>query len=600
MSLTYLSLEILDIVYTPLQLSVWKGLKHTHQALKHVEIKSVRDIADFWKETLRITDDKAGVEYYSRGYYPSERQDAHREGPLGAILDVDETETAFAQAHALLAKADVPHAMHRSYSDGLPDKGHRYRIFLPWCAEGGAARRHLVEEVFEIIDATPKADSWSKSGLYVPTLRMNDNRKWEILVHESGTWRPSEPPVEALEREAVEAAAPDTDLDAVRGDFHPDDVRALLLFAAKNQMMDDEADWKRIAMMVAHWNHPDAETMFDEISAECSGYDASENAKHYARFRKNAAKMTTVPVTLKSLMKDAWAHGYTGTFRGPPAQEDFAEDIERERARAEQEGEEPPRVVEVDGVGMFTDIWRAQRVRQQYGHEIRWADNLSHWLNYDGVRWRMDRGLRTSQKVQEEAKVIWRKALSQPDRQKGKNPWKRAAQHAQTSTGIGHTMTLLKSQDGIKVEEMALDADIYLLNLENGTLNLRNHELQPHNPNDLITKLAPTAYKPEARCAHWDKFIMEALPDREIRDFFQRLMGYALQGGQEAKAFGIVTGPADGGKSTALLACAAALGGSSDRNEKNQDSGGAVTQAYACSTSISTFASKKQDASGNW
>ena len=57
-----------------------------------------------------------------------------------------------------------------------------------------------------------------------------------------------------------------------------------------------------------------------------------------------------------------------------------------------------------------------------------------------------------------------------------------------------------------------------------------------------MSKLAPTAYKPEARSAHWDKFIMEALPDREIRDFFQRFMGYALQGGQEAKAFGIVTG----------------------------------------------------------
>ena len=325
----YLSLRALVILGTPLLLSLWRGLTHTRGALEHVEIKRVRDIAYFWEETRRVTDDKDGVEYYSRGYYPTVRKDAHRVGPLGAILDVDETKTPFEEAHRRLVEAGVPHAMHRSFSDGLPEKGNRYRIFVPWCADSKAARQQLVAQVFEIIGATPSSDSWSASGLYVPTVREGDEREWKILVHESGTWRPSEPPGEALERKAVEAGDPDGDLDAVRGDHDPDEVRALLEFCAEQGWLDEEGDWTEVAMMMAYWNHPEAEEVLDEASAECTGYDPDENARRFARFRRTAAERPAGNLQkLPTLFQRAMAAGFKPRPPRATAREDFAEPLD--------------------------------------------------------------------------------------------------------------------------------------------------------------------------------------------------------------------------------------------------------------------------------
>ena len=54
------------------------------------------------------------------------------------------------------------------------------------------------------------------------------------------------------------------------------------------------------------------------------------------------------------------------------------------------------------------------------------------------------------------------------------------------------------------------DKDLFLLNVQNRTLNLRNFALQPHNPDDMISKLAPVKYNHKAKCQRWEQFISEA------------------------------------------------------------------------------------------
>jgi putative DNA primase/helicase len=58
----------------------------------------------------------------------------------------------------------------------------------------------------------------------------------------------------------------------------------------------------------------------------------------------------------------------------------------------------------------------------------------------------------------------------------------------------------------------ALDGDPWLLNVENGTLDLRTGELRDHEREDLITKLAPVEFDPEAEAPTWDAFIERVLP----------------------------------------------------------------------------------------
>ena len=47
----------------------------------------------------------------------------------------------------------------------------------------------------------------------------------------------------------------------------------------------------------------------------------------------------------------------------------------------------------------------------------------------------------------------------------------------------------------------------FLLNVDNGTIDLRTGELRSHNREDYITHILPTEYDPDAICELWDKFI---------------------------------------------------------------------------------------------
>jgi putative DNA primase/helicase len=55
-----------------------------------------------------------------------------------------------------------------------------------------------------------------------------------------------------------------------------------------------------------------------------------------------------------------------------------------------------------------------------------------------------------------------------------------------------------------------------VLNVDNGTLDLRTGELRDHDRADLITKLAPVSYDPDAPADEWDKFLERVLPTHDV------------------------------------------------------------------------------------
>ena len=93
-----------------------------------------------------------------------------------------------------------------------------------------------------------------------------------------------------------------------------------------------------------------------------------------------------------------------------------------------------------------------------------------------------------------------------------------------------------------------LDADPYLLNVANGTLDLRTLELRPHAPADRITKLCRGAYREDAESALWQEFLARILPDAKVRAFVQRLIGLSLLGKVKEHVLPIFTGEARTGR----------------------------------------------------
>jgi putative DNA primase/helicase len=105
-----------------------------------------------------------------------------------------------------------------------------------------------------------------------------------------------------------------------------------------------------------------------------------------------------------------------------------------------------------------------------------------------------------------------------------------------------------------------LDASPDLLNTESGTIDLRTGDLREHRREDLITKIAPTKYWPDAAAPTWEAFLERVLPGEELRAFVQRAVGYSATGDTSEQCMFINHGGGANGKSTFQEAIAAALG----------------------------------------
>jgi putative DNA primase/helicase len=100
-------------------------------------------------------------------------------------------------------------------------------------------------------------------------------------------------------------------------------------------------------------------------------------------------------------------------------------------------------------------------------------------------------------------------------------------------------LTLASGFPSIAIHFDELDTDGWLMNLENGTYDLRAGVLREHRREDKITKLANVAYDPLARNLAWERFVRQILPNENIRRFVQRWLGYSLTGdiGEQAIVF---------------------------------------------------------------
>ena len=63
------------------------------------------------------------------------------------------------------------------------------------------------------------------------------------------------------------------------------------------------------------------------------------------------------------------------------------------------------------------------------------------------------------------------------------------------------------SEPDVPIEIEALDTDPWVLNVENGTIDLRTGELREHRKEDFITKLARVAFASAVTCPMWAEFL---------------------------------------------------------------------------------------------
>jgi putative DNA primase/helicase len=175
------------------------------------------------------------------------------------------------------------------------------------------------------------------------------------------------------------------------------------------------------------------------------------------------------------------------------------------------------------------------------------------WLVWDGRNWRaatqqdlIARAKSTLLAMEKAAKLL------PADQQLG------ALRHvlsSETLTQMKAMVELATADERIAVAKSDLDSDPFKLACLNGTLDLRRGLLLPHNRADLITRIAPVCFNPNARLDLWDRLVCDLTGgDEELASFLQRLAGYCLTASTQEDKFAILYGPGGTGKTTFIEA----------------------------------------------
>jgi putative DNA primase/helicase len=202
---------------------------------------------------------------------------------------------------------------------------------------------------------------------------------------------------------------------------------------------------------------------------------------------------------------------------------------------------------------LCTDAGNAERLADRHGANLRYCYPWGKWLVYDGTRWCADDRGAVVRLAKDTARAIFEEAKEAADDETAKRLGKWATSSLSESK-LRSMIALAQSEPGIPVLPEEMDASNDLLNVLNGTIDLRTGELREHRREDLITKLAPVEYRLDAEAPTWRAVLERVLPSPEIRAFFKRLCGYALTGDTSEHLLPVLYGTGANGKSTVLNA----------------------------------------------
>ena len=208
----------------------------------------------------------------------------------------------------------------------------------------------------------------------------------------------------------------------------------------------------------------------------------------------------------------------------------------------------------------LTDAGNGERFAAQNGDKVRYCWTWGKWLFYDGKRWNIEVGTEKANCLAvKTARSIAREANNLEHNERGK--YLKWSYQSESTIRLGAMLQASRSVEPIAAYGNQFDINGWLLNCLNGTVDLKTGELQPHNPDDMITKLTSVHYDPQAKLEMWDDFLRTVTgDDASMLEFLQVAIGYGATGSTAEEKLFFIHGQAATGKSTFLEAIKAALG----------------------------------------
>jgi putative DNA primase/helicase len=209
---------------------------------------------------------------------------------------------------------------------------------------------------------------------------------------------------------------------------------------------------------------------------------------------------------------------------------------------------------------VLSEIGNAERFANVYRGEVLYCHSSRSWFVWDSTRFALDEDAQVERYAKKIVRQLCHAALAIEDKD-CRDATLKFALRSDSDHGIRALLNRAAAEDGIPVRVNDLDADGWLLNVQNGTIDLRTGKLIPHNPAHYISKLAPVRFDPMARCPRWLQFLDEVFsPHPDLLDFIQRAVGYSLTGDIREECLLLLHGTGRNGKGSLLATLQAMLG----------------------------------------
>lgn len=207
----------------------------------------------------------------------------------------------------------------------------------------------------------------------------------------------------------------------------------------------------------------------------------------------------------------------------------------------------------------------------KYKELIRYEGYRNRWFKWAGTRWEVDYNLSAHQLVRKLCRdvaiklndeAIGRAINSLPSgatkeekdkvRRNARKSNSNISRQLRSARTIFAILNLSRSDPKLSSTVKQWDANEWVLNTPNGTVDLRTGQMRKHSIRDYITKTASVS-PAHGTPKRWLEFLNEIFQgDKEVIDYIQRVLGYCITGATTDHALFYAWGRGQNGKTTIL------------------------------------------------
>ena len=200
----------------------------------------------------------------------------------------------------------------------------------------------------------------------------------------------------------------------------------------------------------------------------------------------------------------------------------------------------------------YTDAGNGKLFLKKHSDKCFYNVDSKSWHVWNGKCWKADKQNRIRIFAHETANGITAAAGNNSEL----NKWGKTSGSTSRLNGM-----LEEAKPYMSKSSEQLDLNPYLVNCENGTFDLKNGKLKPHDPNDFITHMVHVQYDPKADCPQFERFLSEIFQNnQEMIEYIQKAFGYCLTGDTSEQKFFLLYGQGSNGKGTLIETIKGVLG----------------------------------------